>query len=164
MVEPGHNVDTHAEVRYERTDVNVRRVVGTLAILGVLGVFFAAAVWAFFRSEQRSLERSRAAQSPLAPTLAFVLPPEPRLEPLDRMEGIASPNLLQQERAVERLSRYGKTSDNRFVHIPIDQAIRILATDKKLPTRHQQDKESRDRGLVGGGEPNSGRLFVGRKP
>jgi len=164
MAESIQNGVAHTDVRYERTDVRVRSIVKVLVILGVLGAFFCGVVWVYFRSEERLLDRSRASQTPLAPTPMRRLPPPPRLEGIDRLEGGEAARSNQQKTARDRLSRFNKTKDDRFVQIPIDQAIRILATEKKLPSRPPRDLDTRDQGLIAGGEPNSGRLFVGRKP
>jgi hypothetical protein len=52
-----------------------------------------------------------------------------------------------------------------FVQIPLKRAVEYLATTKKLPARDEKAQAvPRDNGLVGGGEPNSGRLFNRRKP
>src|SRR6476659_3733727 len=139
MAESIQNGVAHTNVRYARTDVPVRSIVNVLLFLGVLGAFFSGVVWVFFRSEERLLDRSRASQTPLAPTPILRLPPPPRLEGIDRLEGGGSARSDQQKTARDRLSRFSKTKDDHFVQIPIDQAIRILATEKKLPSRPPQD-------------------------
>jgi hypothetical protein len=56
------------------------------------------------------------------------------------------------------LHSYGNTNESGFVHIPIEQAMKLVAPT--LETR-QGDRQlpAKGFGLVGGGESNSGRLY-----
>src|SRR5262249_10890778 len=87
------------------------------------------------------------------------LPAEPRLEEIDRSVEIplreGPPTRAGHER---RLHMYGSTPDAQFIHVPIEHAMELLAG--KLPVREQSDEPHRkDHGLVGSGDPNSGRLL-----
>ena len=56
------------------------------------------------------------------------------------------------------LHNYGRTSDQNFVHIPIEEAIKILAA--KLPSQPRSSPNVyKSYGLVEGGESNSGRIY-----
>lgn len=163
MDELRQSPETHPSVRHEPADISARWILVSLLIAGVFGAFLHVVVWGYFRGEEAYLNRIRASNYPLAPEPLTALPPEPRLEQLDRLQGIETPNVyLREKRKLDRLTRYGATDDADFVHIPIEQAIRILAAEKKLPVRKQS--ETRNRGLIDSGEPNSGRLFVGDTP
>ena len=60
------------------------------------------------------------------------LPPEPRLEQLDRMAAVRKLRRYQRLAAKEKaLNSYGPTAEKGFVHIPIQQAIKAVAG--KLP-------------------------------
>jgi hypothetical protein len=135
-----------------------------LAAAGVLGVFLLFVVLLYCIHARERLAEERKSRFPLAQSPSEDLPPPPRVEQLDRLEGYRRSNVARREGInLEELSRYGQTDEKGFVQVPIDQAIRHLAG--RLPARKEQaEREPRDNGLVDGGEPNSGRLFNRRKP
>jgi hypothetical protein len=146
----------HPSVRYEKTDA------GRLGVLLVLGASVGLAavtylgVWGFYTRYRDHLAVERRSPYPLATTPANVLPPEPRLEQLDRLSGVGTE--LARRQARERLLRsYGTTADKGYVHIPIERAMALVAG--KLPVRAEAVDHGRDQGLVAAGEPNSGRMF-----
>jgi hypothetical protein len=147
----------HPSVRNEPTDVNVRAIVGILVIALVLGAIIHGAIFGFFNGYRDYLSEARRSPFPLAPVPANGLPPEPRLEQLDRMEDIERGNVYLREKAKEEtLTSFGPTDEKGYVHIPIEQAMKQI----KLPARKTQPQTAaRDRGLVDSGEPNSGRMF-----
>jgi hypothetical protein len=149
----------HPSVRFEQTDASLPAILVIMASALAFAVVTFAVVWFFFLGYARQLDTARKSKFPLAPIPSTALPPEPRLEELDRLEGNAVANVYARQRAKEaRLKRYGKTDEAGYVYIPIETAIKHLAD--KLPVRKEQPKgPRRDLGLVGAGEPNSGRLF-----
>jgi hypothetical protein len=155
-------------VRYERTDASFRWVLGLIIAAAVLGAIIFVALWWFYGEENRRLDARRRSNYPLAPTPTTNprTVPEPRLEQLDRLQGIETSNVYVREKVKEdRLGQYGPTEEKGFLHIPIDRAMELLATTKRLPARSEKAVGTpRDNGLVDGGGPNSGRLFNGRLP
>jgi hypothetical protein len=154
------NGPLHPEIRYERTDTSFRWILGLLIAGGVLAVVIHVGLWWFFIGYRDHQSAVKDANDPLAAPQGRGLPPEPRLEQVDRVEGIERPDLAARQKPREdALDRYGPGEDG-FVQIPIDRAMHLLAG--KLPVRAKlplADEARRAGGLVGSGESNSGRLF-----
>ncbi len=152
----------HPDVRYEHTDVSfpgVMTVLGVLMFCGLLIFFF---VWLVFYRIQLQQKVVKKSPFPLAPEPSETLPREPRLEQIDRMAGVERPNVYVRESdRLKVLENYGPAEEDAYVHIPIDQAMKMLAG--KLPSRKEPSAEQRRRsgGLVDAGESNSGRMFRG---
>lgn len=147
-------------VSHERSDASLRWVLLTIALAIVVGVAIFTGVYAFLRAYQAHQAKAKVSPFPLAPGTAAPLPPEPRLEQVDRLADVDTPDVHQRLSAKEdRLRRYGPTGEKGFVHVPIERAMGLL--EKKLPARAapSAEQERRSGGLVDGGEPNSGRLF-----
>jgi hypothetical protein len=146
-------------VRYERTDANHRWIIGLLGTAVVIGLLIQGGLWLYFvhyRDYQAEVKKSR---FPLAPAPAAPLPPEPRLEQVDRISGLKSPNAdeIVAPRDTD-LNTYGPTAGEGFVRIPIDRALQLL--DNKLPARAEAPHDhGKGNGLVDAGESNSGRMF-----
>lgn len=154
----------HTAVRYESQDVRFGRILGLIAIACCVLVVIFYAIWQFFWFQERAQEAAKQSPYPMAPRLSAELPPEPRLEQIDRLAGAESSNADERLAAKEKaLHQYGPTEDKGFVHIPIEQAIK--ATAETLPARTQSPGESaKGNGLVGSGESNSGRMFRRQSP
>ncbi len=78
------------------------------------------------------------------------------------MAGIERPNVYERQASREEiLNSYGPTTEEGFVHIPIERAMKML--ENKLPARAEPpaDQTRRSDGLVDSGEPNSGGIFRG---
>jgi hypothetical protein len=153
----------HPSVRHEKTDVSFPWILRLLLGSAVLAVIvFASILWLFHDFSAYESNRGKTA-FPLAPDPAKrlgTLPPEPRLEQIDRLRGIEVSNFYKREEAREKvLGSYGSIpGETGFVHVPIDQAMKYLAG--KLPARAEKpNADGRVQGLVDGGEPNSGRMF-----
>ena len=100
---------------------------------------------------------------PLAASQNADLPPEPRLEQLDRKADIVTPDVYLREAAKERtLHSYGPTEDKAYIHVPIERAMKLVAN--KLPVRKEKEDRSKEDGLIDAGESNSGRMLRGRSP
>jgi hypothetical protein len=92
------------------------------------------------------------------------LPPKPRLEQIDRMANKANPDALKSLEAKEKaLNSFGPTEEKGFVHVPIRQAMKAVAG--KLPVRKEPPTSTAaGKGLLEGGESNSGRMLRGPSP
>jgi hypothetical protein len=166
MVDATHHGDgqpTHPSVRYERTDANFRWIL--IIILGAMG--FAALVHytllVYYGDQLHAQATVKKSPFPLAPSPSTALPREPRLEQLDRLAGVETPNVYERETArLDILNSYGPTSEEGFIRIPIDKAMGLLAD--KLPHREapSAEQQRRSSGLVDSGESNSGHMFRGR--
>jgi hypothetical protein len=156
----------HPEIRTEPTDVSFGWILAVLVAAGAIGLLIHLVVWRFFAQYRDYQAEIKTSDYPLAPGPSTALPREPRLEQIDRAEGIQRPNVYLREATREReLSRYGRLEgETDFVHIPIDRAMTLLAGEGKLRARAEPGagERSRQDGLVDGGEPNSGRLLRGK--
>lgn len=151
----------HPSVHTEKTDASFSWIAGILAGAAVLAVIIHGVILGFFY-EYRGYEADiKKSPFPLAAKPSEELPPEPRLEPLDRLNKVESSNVYERQLSRETiLKRYG-TREEGFVHIPIKQAMTLL--DGKLPARQGPAvDERRGDGLVDSGESNSGRMFRGK--
>jgi hypothetical protein len=152
--------ERHPSVRHERSDASFGWVLGL--IVGSLGLA-ALTFWLLLVLVHRYQDyqaASKRSSYPLARAPQEGLPPEPRLEQLDRLQGIEGVNVRERQISKEEiLGSYGSTSQEGFIHIPIDRAIRLL--ENHLPVRKETPPGDRRRenGLVNGGESNSGRMF-----
>jgi hypothetical protein len=157
----------HPLVHYERRDVSFGWVLGL--IIGTIGLAFVLhyVVWVFllrylgYESAIKKLPPDSMASVPVNGP-----PREPRLEQIERVEGNATADVFRRmEVREEALNSYGLLPDEKgYVHIPIDEAIRLLAN--KLPVRKGRGAEGdrRANGLLDWGESNSGRLFGEKAP
>src|SRR5207247_7410869 len=127
---------------------------GAGAVLAIVHV----AIVFFFVGSREDLADARRSKYPLAPGPSTALPPEPRLEQLDRHEATASSRLPRFGKVkMELLHRYGRADEDGFVYIPIDRAMKMLGN--KVPARGAQgERRSRARGLVGVGGRECGRV------
>ena len=165
---PDHDTPTeHPDVRYERGDLRLGWVIGL--VLGgcfVLAII-AYSVWRFYWWQEAVQQSSDVSSYPYPAAPWMQLPPQPRLEQLDRMAGRKYAAVEEQLAAKEQvLNRYGPTSAKGFVHIPIRQAIGVLAAEARAGELKQRVETSggKDRGLLDAGESNSGRVFRGKLP
>lgn len=150
----------HPSIRYERRDVPFRWVLAVAIVSTCIGAAIFLLVYAFFRADTARLASRRESEFPLAEHPSHELPPEPRLEQLDRLPGLARENVYLMEAAKEdQLDRYGATKETGFVHIPIRRAMQSLAG--QLPVRKEPPVPTKDNGLIDSGASNSGRLLRG---
>jgi hypothetical protein len=160
VLDPDGRIE-HPSIHYEDRDVTFRWVL-IVAIVGVcVGAALFGLVYAFFRADTDRLASRRESEFPLAEHPSEVPPPEPRLEQIDRLAGIARENIFLRESAKEnQLDSYGETQEQGFVHIPIGRALESLAGH--LPVRKEPPPgPSKDNGLVDSGASNSGRMLRG---
>jgi hypothetical protein len=151
----------HPAVRHEHTDVSFKWIAAVVAACAAGGILIQLGVWVVLRTIGRDSHAAKVSPFPLAPTPSTALPARPRLEQIDRLAGDTSGNVyLRMESRLEHLETYGPVKDEPgFAHVPIDRAIEQLAG--KLPHRKPPSAGELRRagGLVGAGEPNSGRVF-----
>ncbi len=159
----------HPDVRREERDVWPRPLIAVALAVPVLAAIGFCLIWALFQFGLRYERSVKFSNYPLAPAPSSSLPAEPRLEPLNRIAGNAPANDFDRQLAQEtRLTTFGSTSDKGFIHIPIQDAIKLVVP--QLPVRKQpaekpsQDKPAKDQGLRFDGGPNSGRVFRENSP
>jgi hypothetical protein len=129
--------------RHERRDVDAVGILVTAATLAlIIALSFAACWWLL------AVAWPRTSESTLQTRAQRRLPPEPRLEQVDR---IGSAHL--QDRTAEppsfhadqQLNSYGWVDrEARIVRIPIREAIKIVAEEKLLPAVSDGRQESRE--------------------
>ncbi|MEO5930662.1 MAG: hypothetical protein ABIR47_12070 [Candidatus Kapaibacterium sp.] len=105
---------------HERTDIDARSILMSIAILGGVCIAVALAMWGMFHVLAASAEKRDVAPSPVADR--NIIPPEPRLQ--------AEPRLDMQEMRAHTdsvINSYGWV-DRRsgVVRIPIDKAIDMV--------------------------------------
>jgi hypothetical protein len=127
-----------------------------------IAVFFLVRSLYWATLESRSDGQPAASTATEKPTSQ--LPPEPRLELLDRLHKVPTSNVAKWEQGEEKsLETYGSSDEKGYVHIPLERAMQMLAGH--LPARKDADcPKFRDKGLVDAGESNSGRMFRGGAP
>jgi hypothetical protein len=123
-------------VRYEKSDVNVRAILGVGAGLATVTAVMAGLVWLLVLFLARSGADTSPREFPLAASYEQRLPPEPRLQTNPRED------LQTLRQAEERLLRtYGWVDrDSGIVRIPIDEAIR-LTLERGLPSRAPEGRK-----------------------
>jgi len=122
----------HGEIRTEHKDVNVRAVLYVGAGLIVVGIISYIASYLTFQALQRGEGRATRSEQRQR------LPPEPRLEQVDRMKtwGEPTPPLYAEEE--QRLDSYGWVNkEKQIVHIPIERAMKLLVEEKRLRAREK---------------------------
>src|SRR5262245_33789335 len=113
MVDEIHHPDgglEHSSVRHERTDANFRAILIILIGAMVFAAVVHFVIWVFFKGYAGYQARIKQSPFPLAPAPSTALPPEPRLEQLDRVAEVERPNVYERQAVREdRLNRYGTT-------------------------------------------------------
>lgn len=163
---PPLEVLQHASVNYERSDAKFRWIFGLLVGAMIFAVVVNIAVLWFHNRYAAYEAKIKASQYPLA-TDNGRLPPEPRLEQLNRMSDIEKGNVYLREQVKETtLHSYATLEEKGYVRVPIEQAMDYLAQKDRLPARAAppDDVTRRQGGLVNGGASNSGRLMREKSP
>ncbi len=163
MPEPtpqSNGVPRHPWIRFEPSDASFGWILTVLPVALLLGFIIHSAVLAFLRGQQMRQAKVKESAYPLAPGPSTSLPREPRLEQLDRLAEVQTPNIRERlARKEETLRRYGATEEKGFVHIPIDRALDLMQGKLKARPAPSAEDRRRSGGLVGAGESSSGRLF-----
>jgi len=157
---PAEGKLAHEDIKWETRDVPFRWVLIVSIAFVIIGSIIFTLVAAFFRAGTARLATRRESEFPLAEHPSNALPPEPRLEELDRLRESPRENVyVRMEAKEDRLNEYGTTAEKGFVHIPIRRAMERLAGH--LPVRKEQPSTNKDYGLVDSGASNSGRMLRG---
>lgn len=151
----------HPDVRIEESDLHFWGIVGTLTAFAALFVMAGLVCWWILLDvmgpDAKPVPGQNTYNMPHEP-----LPDEPRLEPFnDLAQDELSVNVFRRQLAMEReLHSYGRASEDGFVQIPIEVAMAVAAKTLSVRTRPPQG-DFKSYGLLGGGEPNSGRVYLG---
>jgi heme/copper-type cytochrome/quinol oxidase subunit 1 len=155
---PNHDgLPQHPEVRHEPSDASLGGVIMVIVWAMFLGAVILVLVWQFFVQYRAHEDQLRASPFPLALKPSESLPPEPRLEQLNRLANDPISNVyLRQQAREKKLNSYGHTEDKGYVHVPIERAMQAVVGELKA---RKDTSEPRENGLYDAGESNSGRLF-----
>ncbi len=163
MAEEIHHPDgrvEHPSVQTEKSDASFTGILIILLTAMAFAAIIHGVLLGYFFKEEQNQAAIKKSPFPLAPQPSTALPPEPRLEPLDRTEGIESSNVhLRLQEKEQALKEYGTTDVKGYVRIPVSRAMDLLAG--KLPARPAQPAaaERKANGLMDSGESNSGRMY-----
>lgn len=157
----------HPSVKYEPTDASFGAVLFVIVAALGFAAFLHFAILVFFTRQNAREAEAKKSSFPLAPRPSEKRPEGPRLEQIDRLDGVERPNVYLREASRESdLNRYGAAREEGFVHIPIERAMTLRVEGPyKLPSRTElppANQRMRSRGLVDAGESNSGREYRGR--
>jgi hypothetical protein len=169
-----HSGSEHRAARYEPRDIRIRWLLAVAAGVCCFAVLQYYGVWRFLRFQEHAQAEIKTSSYPFAPAPTVALPPEPRLEQLDRLPGglkptlqggMESPNVYDRLAAKEKaLHSYGPSDEEGFVHIPIEQAMKAVASTLPVAKESSQGRAAKSSGLLDAGESNSGRMFRGPSP
>lgn len=128
------------EVRHEHSDVNLRGILATAAALVAVAVVIHLVCWGLFDLFGGREAKAKRSQFPLAAEERGQLPRQPQLEGIKNTEGhptYVRPRALRAEEQ-ERLIRTGWVDEKEgTVHLPIDQAMRVIVQQGLLRSRPQ---------------------------
>ncbi len=137
---------TNPEVRTEPSDVNALALWSSAAGLAALiGVSFVVTAWLLDGLKEYEI-RSRPLPTNLTPQIGIQLPPEPRLEAIDRLRGINRDVHADQFQGTagepSSLTHYGWVDPSKRIgQIPIERAMHILAEERPLPVRTPREEK-----------------------
>jgi len=155
----------HAAVRYEPKDIGIRWLVGIAVAVCCFAVIQNYGVWRYLWFHEHTEKEVDRSPYPSVPAPSRALPPQPRLEQIDRMAGVENPGASDPLAVKERaLHGYGPTAEKGFVHIPIRQAIKAVAGSLPVAEESSRARAAHSNGLLDAGESNSGRMFRGASP
>lgn len=175
------------DVRHEQSDVDVRSILWAGGALVVLAVVVHVGIWVLY---QRFTQREDVAKGNRYPSVLgeerslnerLQAIPEPRLEglaefsrPLRMPEGekighggrppYVRPEDLQPGARTPSLQEYGWVDHKAgVVRIPIQEAMRLVAEHRLLPSRDEKATGRKDQGRNNTAGPSSGRATAGGK-
>ena len=123
----------HPKVHREASDVRSGWIIAVASVVPVVTAIIFFVVWTFFKYIERQEQSIKFSNYPLAPVPSSALPKEPRLEPLNRIAGDTSANDFDRQLAQEsQLTTFGSTSEKGFIHIPIQDAIKLVIPQLKV--------------------------------
>ena len=146
----------HPAARYERSDARFGWIMAVIVAAVCLACVHYYVMWSFYLDREQQQQAAKTSRYPLAPKPLTSLPPEPRLEQLDRVSGIETRNTNRRELTSEQtLAHYGPTAEKGYIHVPIERAMELVIPE--LPVRKQTEEgPAKDNGLLDAGAPNSG--------
>jgi hypothetical protein len=150
-------------VHQEASDVNWRWILLAGGFFLVAAVVIHAVVWWYFTSKERAQARAKKSPFPLAAGQPDTVPPEPRLEQIDRLKANEKTDVFERRGAgASGPSGYGTTAEKGYVRIPIDRAMENLLHNDKfkkyLEARQKERTETEKKdGRAEGGASSSGR-------
>jgi hypothetical protein len=160
---PSEEPSARHEVQYERTDVSFRGILIGAVVGCVVAAGMFLVVRVFFWTALDSVAAGQGGPSSDLERPLDALPPEPRLEQLDRSARTSASNVATWETGqMKRLERYGPADEKGFLRIPLQRAMALAPGQLPIRKQDRQPKPGstvKDRGLVDGGESNSGRMF-----
>lgn len=128
-------------IHYERKDLRLRWILALIAGVCCFAVFHYYATWRLMWWRENAARAVNQSPYRLAPTLSTKLPPEPRLEQLDRLAKIETSDVSRMLTDKEKiLNSYGPTEEKGFIHIPIQEAMKRVAGT--LPVRESSSNET----------------------
>jgi hypothetical protein len=131
-----HEPDVEHEnprVAHEPTDVNVKGITKWGIGLGIFTIASVFVVWFVFDQLVGYVARQSPEPSPLADVRGEREPPEPRLQPIPRLDVAET-----QESDGQVLNTFGWTDEERGIaRIPVDSAMNLMLR-KGFPVRTQQ--------------------------
>lgn len=160
----------HSAPRYEPKDIHFRWLLAVAVGVCCFAVVQYYGIWRYLWYQEHAHAEAKKSPYPWAPTSSAALPPEPRLEQLDRLPPVPGRKPLELMTAEENaavnaqlaakemaLHRYGPTAEKGFVHIPIQQAMKAVAGNLPEAKDSSQGRTANSNGLLEAGESNSGR-------
>jgi hypothetical protein len=150
----------HPSVHSEPHAIPFAWIIAVIVVIITTGAVVFYLVWIFFVAREDQQQAAKASNYPLAPARSIKLPAEPRLEPLDRLSGVESSNNFDRELANQQeLASYGPTDEPGFVHIPIQNAMKMIVPKLRVRAQAARQDTYKGNGLLDAGEPNSGRVY-----
>jgi len=143
--------------RRDGTDIELRGVVAVVAGVGLTLVLLGAGAWLRLVTENKQYQRHMHATG--AVERQSRLPPQPRLELLNPQNPAGETDAAQEKKSESKLKEPSSANEERFVRVPIDVAIRHVASELKSNPNTTKLKDS---GVIGG-DANSGRLLRGTR-
>lgn len=134
--EPGGSASENATL-YERKDVNIPAILvigGVLAVTVIISQLVSWWVFDYIRARDRETKTS---PFPLAAQNRGQMPPNPRLEEIDRMEALQKEHAPARlyETEMRQLESFGWDEKTHTARIPIEKAMKIIVEQNRLRTR-----------------------------
>jgi hypothetical protein len=135
------------KVRHEHSDVNLRGILVTAAALVAVAVLIHLVCWWLFDLFGGREARAKQSQFPLAVEERDKLPRQPQLEGIKNREGRADnvrPRDLRAEEQPQLDSRGWVDKEKGIIHIPIDQAMKIMVEKDLFKSRPEGQPGNKD--------------------
>jgi hypothetical protein len=151
-------VSTPPDAEYEHTDADVWQIVKFALWLLITAVVVHFGLGLFYKMQIEQSKVTGEQQYPLASTTEPRLPPSPRLQQFPRTEFYEF-----RVNELRRLDTYGWVNkDAGIVHIPIDDAMKLVLQRGLLESRPDQGQPAETPGLMPS-DASSGRVMERRR-